>query len=250
MNGHSVWSLDLRPPATRRSSRGKEMGALARSLAVLAALGAVAADRSDRRLARSRRAGPRRRRGRRRLLARRRLGRPVRDRRQLRRSARRRPHHPLLPPQRLVRDPVAPQRPRAGRRGRRRHAASRSSRTTSTSPRTCSTAAPPSCSSRATPGITRANLTMAVTHDHSSPYYSSTSWGAWAFQDVYDVRFFDYYAKRMAEAVEQAADAPGAGAGRRLGQHVRQDPPPLVRPRGRRRRHAGRLSATARPTTT
>ena len=56
-------------------------------------------------------------------------------------------------------------------------------------------------------GINRANLTIAVTHDHSSPYYSSTSWGAWAFQDVYDVRFFDYYAKRMAEAVERAADA-------------------------------------------
>jgi hypothetical protein len=55
-------------------------------------------------------------------------------------------------------------------------------------------------------GISRSNLTMAVTHDHSSPFYSSTSWGAWAFQDVYDVRFFDYYAKRMAEAVEQAAD--------------------------------------------
>jgi len=54
-------------------------------------------------------------------------------------------------------------------------------------------------------GITRANLTIAVTHDHSSPYYSSTSWGVWAFQDVYDVRFFDYYAKRMAEAVERAA---------------------------------------------
>ena len=54
-------------------------------------------------------------------------------------------------------------------------------------------------------GITRANLTVAVTHDHSSPYYSSTSWGAWAFQDVYDIRFFDYYAKRMAAAVEQAA---------------------------------------------
>jgi hypothetical protein len=56
-------------------------------------------------------------------------------------------------------------------------------------------------------GITRANLTMAVTHDHSSPYYSSTSWGAWAFQDVFDVRFFDYYAKRMALAVERASDA-------------------------------------------
>jgi hypothetical protein len=54
-------------------------------------------------------------------------------------------------------------------------------------------------------GINRHNLTMAVTHDHSSPYYSSTSWGVWAFQDVFDVRFFDYYAKRMALAVERAA---------------------------------------------
>jgi hypothetical protein len=54
-------------------------------------------------------------------------------------------------------------------------------------------------------GIGRGNLTMAVTHNHSSPFYSSTSPGAWTFQDVYDVRFFDYYAKRMAEAVETAA---------------------------------------------
>jgi hypothetical protein len=53
-------------------------------------------------------------------------------------------------------------------------------------------------------GITRANLTMAVTHDHSSPYYSSTAWGAWAFQDVFDVRFYEYYAERMALAVEHA----------------------------------------------
>jgi neutral/alkaline ceramidase-like enzyme len=54
-------------------------------------------------------------------------------------------------------------------------------------------------------GITRANLTMAVTHDHSSPYYSSTAPGAWTFQDVFDVRFYDYYAKQMAHAVEEAA---------------------------------------------
>jgi hypothetical protein len=54
-------------------------------------------------------------------------------------------------------------------------------------------------------GIGRQNLTMAVTHNHSSPFYSSTSPGAWTFQDVFDVRFFDYYAKRMAEAVETAA---------------------------------------------
>jgi hypothetical protein len=54
-------------------------------------------------------------------------------------------------------------------------------------------------------GIGRANLTMAVTHDHSSPYYSSTAPGAWTFQDVFDVRFYDYYAKQMAKAVEEAA---------------------------------------------
>ena len=45
---------------------------------------------------------------------------------------------------------------------------------------------------------------MTVTHDHSSPYYSSTAWGAWAFQDVFDVRFYEYYAERMAHAVEHA----------------------------------------------
>src|SRR4051794_4660594 len=54
-------------------------------------------------------------------------------------------------------------------------------------------------------GITRATLTMAVTHDHSSPYYSSSAPGAWTFQDVFDVRFYDYYATQMAKAVEQAA---------------------------------------------
>src|SRR4029453_12183763 len=54
-------------------------------------------------------------------------------------------------------------------------------------------------------GIDQSNLTMAVTHDHSSPYYSSTAWGAWTFQDVFDVRYYEYYAQRMAEAVEKAA---------------------------------------------
>jgi len=54
-------------------------------------------------------------------------------------------------------------------------------------------------------GVGRRNLTMAVTHNHSSPYYSSTSPGAWTFQDVFDVRFYNYYAERMAAAVEEAA---------------------------------------------
>ena len=41
-------------------------------------------------------------------------------------------------------------------------------------------------------GIGHNNLTMAVTHDHSSPYYSSLGAGAWTFQDVFDVRFYNY----------------------------------------------------------
>jgi len=54
-------------------------------------------------------------------------------------------------------------------------------------------------------GIDREHLTMNVSHDHSSPYYSSTGAGAWTFQDVFDVRFYEYYARQMATAVEQAA---------------------------------------------
>jgi len=54
-------------------------------------------------------------------------------------------------------------------------------------------------------GVARENLTMAVTHNHSSPYYSSPSAGVWTFQDVFDVRFYDYYARKQAQAVEKAA---------------------------------------------
>ena len=53
--------------------------------------------------------------------------------------------------------------------------------------------------------IDRTNFVMSVTHDHSSPFYTSTAWGAWSFQDVFDVRAYHYYAERMAEAVVQAA---------------------------------------------
>jgi hypothetical protein len=54
-------------------------------------------------------------------------------------------------------------------------------------------------------GIGAENLTMVATHDHSSPYYSSPSWGVWTFQDVFDVRFYEYYAQQMARAVAEAA---------------------------------------------
>ncbi|HEX8208441.1 MAG TPA: neutral/alkaline non-lysosomal ceramidase N-terminal domain-containing protein [Solirubrobacteraceae bacterium] len=53
-------------------------------------------------------------------------------------------------------------------------------------------------------GIDRTNLTIAATHNHSSPYYTSTAWGAWAFQDVFDIRAYDYYAQAIADAVKDA----------------------------------------------
>src|SRR3954452_5797665 len=48
------------------------------------------------------------------------------------------------------------------------------------------------------------NLTMTVTHNHSSPSYSSFDAGVWTFQDAFDFRFFDYYAHQNASAVEKA----------------------------------------------
>jgi hypothetical protein len=52
--------------------------------------------------------------------------------------------------------------------------------------------------------INAKNLTMAVTHNHSSPSYSSIDWGVWAFQDVFDFRFYDYYARQNAAAIAEA----------------------------------------------
>src|SRR4051794_25514258 len=49
--------------------------------------------------------------------------------------------------------------------------------------------------------INTRNLTMTVTHNHSSPSYSSLDWGVWTFQDAFDFRFFDYYANQNATAV-------------------------------------------------
>src|SRR5688572_15581262 len=48
------------------------------------------------------------------------------------------------------------------------------------------------------------NLTMSTTHNHSSPSYSALAWGVGVFQDAFDFRFFDYYARQMAKAVKQA----------------------------------------------
>ena len=79
-------------------------------------------------------------------------------------------------------------------------------------------------------GITRETLSMVATHNHSSPYYSSPSWGVWTFQDFFDVRFYNYYAERLAEAVERAAEnlvpATVGGAVRQLPDLHRNVPGP------------------------
>jgi len=54
--------------------------------------------------------------------------------------------------------------------------------------------------------INKTNLTMTSTHNHSSPSYSSINWGVWTFQDVFDFRFFDYYARQNAAAIKKAFD--------------------------------------------
>ena len=62
----------------------------------------------------------------------------------------------------------------------------------------------PDCGISFGDATTPGNMTMTATHDHSSPFYSSTSWGVWAFQDVFDIRFYEYMAQTMADAVEEA----------------------------------------------
>ena len=53
-------------------------------------------------------------------------------------------------------------------------------------------------------GITEENLTISVSHSHTSPFYSSSAPGVWVFEDVFDVRFFEWAAQRMADAVADA----------------------------------------------
>src|SRR4051794_17276645 len=48
------------------------------------------------------------------------------------------------------------------------------------------------------------NVLLSATHNHNSPYYSTPSWGVWAFQDVMDLRMFEYQARVAAAAIEQA----------------------------------------------
>ena len=55
--------------------------------------------------------------------------------------------------------------------------------------------------------VTYDNILMSATHDHNSPYYSTPAAGVWAFQDVMDLRMFEYQARQMAKAIENAEDS-------------------------------------------
>src|SRR3954465_1352883 len=52
--------------------------------------------------------------------------------------------------------------------------------------------------------VTYDNILLSATHDHNSPYYASPAWGVWVFQDVMDLRMFEYQARQMAKAIEIA----------------------------------------------
>ena len=55
-------------------------------------------------------------------------------------------------------------------------------------------------------GVAFENILLQASHNHSSPYYTTPSWGVWAFQDAFDARAFEYHARQMAAAIDQAAD--------------------------------------------
>ncbi|MDX6275751.1 MAG: hypothetical protein QOJ92_2961 [Frankiales bacterium] len=52
--------------------------------------------------------------------------------------------------------------------------------------------------------VTYDNLLVSATHDHNSPYYSTPAAGVWLFQDVADLRMFEYQARAIATAVQSA----------------------------------------------
>ncbi|HEY7874225.1 MAG TPA: neutral/alkaline non-lysosomal ceramidase N-terminal domain-containing protein, partial [Actinomycetota bacterium] len=49
--------------------------------------------------------------------------------------------------------------------------------------------------------VTYDNVLMAATHNHNSPYLVTPSWGVWAFQDAFDARMFEFFARRAAAAI-------------------------------------------------
>jgi hypothetical protein len=52
--------------------------------------------------------------------------------------------------------------------------------------------------------VTPNHILYSATHNHSSPYYTTASWGVWLFQDVMDLRMLEFQARAMAQAIERA----------------------------------------------
>ncbi|MBW3662895.1 MAG: neutral/alkaline non-lysosomal ceramidase N-terminal domain-containing protein [Actinobacteria bacterium] len=48
------------------------------------------------------------------------------------------------------------------------------------------------------------DILHAASHNHSSPYYSTPSWGVWLFQDAMDLRMLEYQAQAMYRAIREA----------------------------------------------
>jgi hypothetical protein len=54
-------------------------------------------------------------------------------------------------------------------------------------------------------GVGTNDILHAASHNHSSPYYTTTSPGVFVFQDVFDQRMFEYQARAIRDAIELAA---------------------------------------------
>jgi hypothetical protein len=50
-------------------------------------------------------------------------------------------------------------------------------------------------------------IMLMASHNHSSPYYTTPSWGVWVFQDLFDLRAFEYHARALASAIRQAEES-------------------------------------------
>lgn len=54
--------------------------------------------------------------------------------------------------------------------------------------------------------VTYDEIMHMATHNHYSPMYTTPSWGVWLFQDVMDIRAFEYQARQMAAAILMAEE--------------------------------------------
>lgn len=53
-------------------------------------------------------------------------------------------------------------------------------------------------------GVGYDEIMLMASHNHSSPYYTTPSWGVWLFQDAFDLRAFEYHARQMAQSILDA----------------------------------------------